>query len=85
MVANLVGHQSFYYGLIALVIGFSYYRSIQLRKKNKLLEEKVKHRTEQLQQSLGNLKSTQTQLVQQERWPALESSLPALPMKFKTR
>ena len=61
----------FIIGLIALVLGFSYYRSIQLRKKNKLLEEKVKHRTGQLQKSLEDLKSTQSQLIQSEKMASL--------------
>ena len=57
--------------LIAVVIGFSYYRSYSLKKENKLLEEKVKHRTAQLQRSLEDLKATQTQLVQQEKMASL--------------
>jgi signal transduction histidine kinase/ligand-binding sensor domain-containing protein len=61
----------FIIALIAIVLGFSYYRSVQLRQKNKLLEEKVKHRTAQLQKSLEDLKSTQMQLVQQEKMASL--------------
>ncbi len=61
----------FIIALLAIILGFSYYRSVQLRQKNKLLEEKVKHRTAQLQQSLENLKSTQNQLVQQEKMASL--------------
>ncbi len=61
----------FIFGLIALVLCFSYYRSIQLRKKNKLLEEKVKQRTGQLQKSLEDLKSTQNQLIQSEKMASL--------------
>ena len=36
-----------------------------------MLEEKVKHRTEQLQKSIEDLKSTQSQLVQSEKMASL--------------
>ncbi|HET7118872.1 MAG TPA: two-component regulator propeller domain-containing protein [Hanamia sp.] len=55
-------------GLLRLYI---VYRSRRLKKENKILEEKVKHRTEQLQKSLEDLKSTQTQLVQSEKMASL--------------
>ncbi len=47
------------------------YRSRKLRKENKILEEKVKHRTEQLQKSLEDLKATQSQLIQSEKMASL--------------
>ncbi|HKC35951.1 MAG TPA: two-component regulator propeller domain-containing protein, partial [Chitinophagaceae bacterium] len=47
------------------------YRSRSLNRKNKILEEKVEHRTEQLTQSLENLKATQTQLIQSEKMASL--------------
>ena len=57
--------------LIVIIWAIIYYRSRQLRRENKILEEKVNHRTAQLQQSLENLKSTQTQLIQQEKMASL--------------
>jgi signal transduction histidine kinase/ligand-binding sensor domain-containing protein len=51
--------------------GFIYYRSLKLRRENRLLEEKVAHRTNQLNQSLEELKATQTQLVQSEKMASL--------------
>ncbi len=53
------------------VYGFIVYRSAALKKKNKLLEEKVELRTSQLQTSLENLKSTQNQLIQSEKMASL--------------
>ena len=50
---------------------FIFYRSRKLRKQNSILEERVKERTLQLQTSLENLKSTQAQLVQQEKMASL--------------
>jgi signal transduction histidine kinase/ligand-binding sensor domain-containing protein len=55
-------------GLLRLYI---VYRSRRLKKENKLLEEKVKHRTEQLQKSLEDLKATQSQLIQSEKMASL--------------
>ncbi len=48
-----------------------YYRSVALRRENRLLEQKVALRTEQLQKSLDTLKTTQTQLIQQEKMASL--------------
>ena len=47
------------------------YRNRKLQKENKLLEEKVTLRTNQLQKSLDDLKTTQTQLVQSEKMASL--------------
>ncbi len=47
------------------------YRSRMLQKENRILEDKVAHRTEQLQKSLEDLKSTQTQLIQSEKMASL--------------
>ncbi len=55
-------------GLLRLYI---VYRSRKLKKENKILEEKVKHRTEQLQKSLEDLKATQSQLIQSEKMASL--------------
>jgi signal transduction histidine kinase len=57
--------------LIGVILGYSYYRSYSLRKENRLLEEKVKNRTLQLQQSVENLKATQNQLIQSEKMASL--------------
>jgi len=57
--------------LIAITWSFIYYRSRMLIRENKLLEEKVKHRTVQLQKSIEDLKSTQSQLVQSEKMASL--------------
>ncbi len=62
---------SFIVLLVAVILAFSYYRSYSLRKENKILEEKIKRRTVQLEQSLENLRSTQNQLVQQEKMASL--------------
>ncbi|MGB5436849.1 MAG: ATP-binding protein, partial [Maribacter sp.] len=43
----------------------------KLTKENKLLEEKVKERTNELQTSLNDLKNTQSQLVQSEKMASL--------------
>jgi signal transduction histidine kinase len=47
------------------------YRARALRKENALLEEKVNHRTAQLKQSVEDLKSTQSQLIQSEKMASL--------------
>ena len=61
------------FGLLILgfLRGYIVYRSRRLKKENKILEEKVKHRTEQLQKSIEDLKATQTQLVQSEKMASL--------------
>ncbi|MEP7228863.1 MAG: two-component regulator propeller domain-containing protein [Ginsengibacter sp.] len=56
---------------IGIVWGYIYYRSMNLRREKKILEEQVSHRTEQLKQSLENLKSTQAQLIQSEKMASL--------------
>lgn len=47
------------------------YRSRKLQKENKILEERVKQRTEQLQKSLEDLRATQSQLIQSEKMASL--------------
>ena len=64
------------YTLYAIVFAgavwaFVAYRSRKLKKENKILEEKVEHRTEQLTRSIENLKSTQQQLIQSEKMASL--------------
>ncbi|MBS1576628.1 MAG: GHKL domain-containing protein, partial [Bacteroidetes bacterium] len=50
---------------------FSKWRERNLRHENEKLEIKVNHRTKQLQESIENLKLTQTQLVQSEKMASL--------------
>jgi signal transduction histidine kinase/ligand-binding sensor domain-containing protein len=57
--------------IVGAIWGFIYYRSQQLRKENLQLEQKVTLRTNQLNQSLDELKSTQTQLIQSEKMASL--------------
>jgi signal transduction histidine kinase len=57
--------------LLAVTWAIVYYRSRMLILENKVLEEKVKHRTEQLQKSIEELKSTQAQLIQSEKMASL--------------
>ncbi|MEO8771951.1 MAG: two-component regulator propeller domain-containing protein [Ferruginibacter sp.] len=56
---------------IAGISSFIAYRSAALKKENKVLEEKVALRTTQLQSSITELKSTQTQLIQSEKMASL--------------
>ena len=53
------------------VWAFIAYRSKKLKRENVILEEKITHRTSQLKQSLEDLKSTQTQLIQKEKMASL--------------
>ncbi|MEO5942895.1 MAG: two-component regulator propeller domain-containing protein [Ferruginibacter sp.] len=57
--------------MLGLLRAYIVFRSRRLQRENKVLEEKVKHRTQQLQQSLEDLKSTQSQLVQSEKMASL--------------
>jgi signal transduction histidine kinase len=56
---------------IGIIVGFISYRSRALRRENRVLEEKVTQRTKQLNQSLEDLKSTQSQLIQSEKMASL--------------
>jgi signal transduction histidine kinase/ligand-binding sensor domain-containing protein len=47
------------------------YRSRQLKKENHLLEEKVTQRTNELRETISNLQSTQSQLIQSEKMASL--------------
>ena len=57
--------------IIGLLRTYIVFRSRRLKKENKILEEKVKYRTEQLEKSLEDLKSTQSQLIQSEKMASL--------------
>src|ERR1019366_7404908 len=56
---------------IGSIYGFIAYRSAALRRENKILEDKVELRTNQLQTSIENLKATQSQLIQSEKMASL--------------
>ena len=56
---------------IAALFSFIAYRSAALKKENKLLEEKVNLRTQQLSESIEVLKTTQSQLVHAEKMASL--------------
>ena len=58
----------FFISIISAIVGL---RSRALKRENRILEEKVNSRTIQLQQSLKELKSTQSQLVQREKMASL--------------
>jgi signal transduction histidine kinase/streptogramin lyase len=47
------------------------YRSRRLKKENRLLEEKVTQRTDELRDTISNLQSTQSQLIQSEKMASL--------------
>ncbi len=64
------------YCLYVLLIGGSIwayiqYRSKALRRENQVLEDKINHRTSQLQKSLEDLQATQSQLIQSEKMASL--------------
>ncbi len=61
------------FALVAIGILRAYivYRSRKLQREKKILEEKVALRTKQLQQSLDDLKTTQSQLIQSEKMASL--------------
>jgi signal transduction histidine kinase len=61
----------FVIAVIGIGWGLVYYRSRRLRRANRLLEEKVAHRTNQLKGSLEELKSAQSQLVHAEKMASL--------------
>jgi len=48
-----------------------HYRSQWLKKENKILEEKVAHRTAQLEKSIEELENTQSQLIHSEKMASL--------------
>jgi signal transduction histidine kinase/ligand-binding sensor domain-containing protein len=54
-----------------LVWSFIVYRSRQLMRENRVLEEKVENRTTQLNESFQNLKAAQSQLVHSEKMASL--------------
>jgi signal transduction histidine kinase/ligand-binding sensor domain-containing protein len=64
------------YGLYILLFGsavyaFVQYRSRWLKRENRLLEERVNHRTAQLKKTIEELETTQGQLIQSEKMASL--------------
>lgn len=57
--------------LAAVIYSIVRIRSHYLEKENRILEERVLHRTEQLKNSIDKLKNAQTQLVQSEKMASL--------------
>jgi len=64
-----------YLGYALLAIGGVWaivqYRSRRLQRENRLLEEKVSHRTKKLRESINSLKETQAQLIHSEKMASL--------------
>jgi signal transduction histidine kinase len=64
-----------YLGYVLLAFGAIWsivqYRSRRLKRENRLLEEKVAHRTKKLKESIDNLKATQAQLIHSEKMASL--------------
>ncbi len=60
---------------VALFLGLGlvilHYRSQWLKKENKILEEKVNHRTAQLKKTIEDLENTQSQLIHSEKMASL--------------
>jgi signal transduction histidine kinase len=61
----------FFFIFSAVVWSFVAYRSRWLQKENRLLEERVSHRTSQLKTKMDELKATQSQLIQSEKMASL--------------
>jgi ligand-binding sensor domain-containing protein/signal transduction histidine kinase len=73
-----VAYLAYVVSLVGFIWVFIYYRSKQLRYENRILEEKISLRTDQLkvekekvEQTLTELKSTQVQLIQSEKMASL--------------
>lgn len=56
-----------------------------VKEQNVMLEDKVKIRTDELEQALRNLQNTQSQLVNQKKWLLSVSLPPVLPMRSITQ
>src|SRR4051812_31578417 len=56
---------------------------MQLKRENRVLEEKVTHRTAELKQSLEDLKSTQAQLIQSEKMASLGELTAGIPHEIQ--
>ena len=77
-----------FYGLCLIAIIFtadSIQRHRLLVKERERTREKELAQAKEIEKAYTELKTTQAQLIQSEKMASLENSLPALPMKFKTR
>jgi signal transduction histidine kinase len=61
----------FLVGFVAVVFTIVQYRSRWLKRENRILEERVSHRTAQLKKTIEELKTTQDQLIQSEKMASL--------------
>jgi signal transduction histidine kinase len=61
----------FLVGFVAVVSAIVQYRSRWLKRENRILEERVSHRTAQLKKTIEELKTTQDQLIQSEKMASL--------------
>jgi signal transduction histidine kinase len=57
--------------IVSILRAYIIFRAKKLKKENKVLEERVKDRTEQLNTKMEQLKSTQSQLIQSEKMASL--------------
>ncbi|SHO61658.1 sensor histidine kinase [Algoriphagus zhangzhouensis] len=61
----------YFIAFVGAILGYTRLRSQALIRQNLILEEKVKIRTNELRESLNNLKETQLQLIQSEKMASL--------------
>ncbi|ASV31813.1 sensor histidine kinase [Maribacter cobaltidurans] len=57
--------------LASILRAYISFRARKLKKENRVLEERVSHRTEQLKNKIDELKATQSQLIQSEKMASL--------------
>ena len=57
--------------LASILRAYISFRARKLKKENRILEERVSHRTEQLKNKIDELKATQSQLIQSEKMASL--------------
>ncbi|MGB5647062.1 MAG: ATP-binding protein, partial [Muriicola sp.] len=57
--------------VVGLLRAYIIFRAKKLKKENRILEERVTHRTEQLNSKIDQLKATQSQLIQSEKMASL--------------
>jgi signal transduction histidine kinase/ligand-binding sensor domain-containing protein len=57
--------------IVSILRAYILFRARKLKKENRILEERVSHRTEQLKNKIDELKTTQSQLIQSEKMASL--------------
>ncbi|MEZ5196787.1 MAG: hypothetical protein R2764_10395 [Bacteroidales bacterium] len=75
------------YGILVIsaIVVFDRIRKRQLlEKERRLAKEKELEQAKEIEKAYTELKATQSQLIQSEKWQALENLLPVLRMKYKT-